>query len=528
MTARKWTIFGLVVTALAIMGYKVLILGFSPAVVVPVKGYKVDLLMSVKGHGLPINVRTYLPNSNRHQSITQEVQVNGVFAQTVEQDERGNRLGVWHGDPVDGFQEFSYSFFVSPREIKYNLPEPIPRIQNIPDSLSYWLNSTELVQTNDSSIIAQSQLLGLDSLSDMRLVVRRVYDYVQNQIRPAKFSGETSALTTLQLGEASCNGKSRLVVALLRHEKIPSRLVGGMILEEGEKRVVHQWVEVFLGTEWVSLDALNAHLFTLPANYLELYRDDETLFRRTSNIHFKYSWQTTSVLVPRGNGDDASWKRHKFLALWALFQEAGISMDVLRVLLMIPFGALITVLFRNMGGITTFGTFLPVLIATAYRDTGVLWGHASFMLIILSGAAMRPLLNRLKLLHTPRLTIILVLVVLEMLGLTLLGIYSKQSGLTHASLFPIAIMAITIERFSVTMEEKGFQSTFWIFVNTLVVVTFCYLGMLSVFLQTMVLAFPEVMLLVIATAVYLGGWTGLRVMELWRFRRMIFAREGAV
>lgn len=528
MTPRKWTIAALIVLGLGIIGFKVFILGFSPAVVVPVKGYKVDLVMSVKGHGLPVSVRTFLPQTDRHQSITQEAQVNGVFAQTVEQDAQGNRVGIWHGDPVEGQQEFHYSFFVAPRQVRYELNKPLPRPGRLPDSLRYWTAATDLVQKDDPALAALAATLGLDTISDLREVVRKVYAYVADSVRNAKFSGETSALTSLNLGEASCNGKSRLILALLRHEGIPSRLVGGLILETGSKRTIHQWTEVRMGEEWVPVDALNRHLFELPANYLVLYRDDETLFRRTSNVHFRYSWEISSVLVPReGNGGDATWKRYRFLQLWSLFQEAGISMDVLRVLLMIPFGALVTVLFRNMVGITTFGTFLPVLIATAYRDTGLWWGHLSFMLIILSGAALRPLFNKLRLLHTPRLTIILVIVVLEMLLLTLVGIYSSQGGLTHTSLFPIAIMAITIERFSVTVEEKGFKSTFWVFLNTLLVVSFCYLGMLSVFLQTLVLAFPEIMLLVIAAAVYLGGWTGLRVMELWRFRRLILGQEVA-
>ncbi|NIO09075.1 MAG: hypothetical protein GTO40_14095, partial [Deltaproteobacteria bacterium] len=42
---------------------------------------------------------------------------------------------------------------------------------------------------------------------------------------------------------------------------------------------------------------------------------------------------------------------------------------VYRVLLMIPLGALLVVVFRNVIGINTFGTFMPVLIALAFRET---------------------------------------------------------------------------------------------------------------------------------------------------------------
>lgn len=48
--------------------------------------------------------------------------------------------------------------------------------------------------------------------------------------------------------------------------------------------------------------------------------------------------------------------------------------NVYKVLLMIPLGALVVVFMRNIIGIRTFGTFMPVLIALAFRETELLWG----------------------------------------------------------------------------------------------------------------------------------------------------------
>jgi len=62
-------------------------------------------------------------------------------------------------------------------------------------------------------------------------------------------------------------------------------------------------------------------------------------------------------------------------------------------------------------------------------------------------------------------------------------------------------------------------------IQTLIVVFFCYLGMMSVFLQTLVLAFPELLLLVLAASIYLGRWTGVRLTELWRFRHLLQGDE---
>ena len=48
----------------------------------------------------------------------------------------------------------------------------------------------------------------------------------------------------------------------------------------------------------------------------------------------------------------------------------------------------------------------------------------------------------------------------------------------------------------------------------------------SLFLQSMFLAFPELLLVVIALNMWLGKWIGIRLMEFIRFRKLIF-RQGA-
>jgi len=55
-----------------------------------------------------------------------------------------------------------------------------------------------------------------------------------------------------------------------------------------------------------------------------------------------------------------------------------------------------------------------------------------------------------------------------------------------------------------------------------VVIAGCYVIMDSLFLQSVTLAFPEVLMLVIALNLWLGKWIGLRFSEFIRFRHLIF------
>jgi hypothetical protein len=48
----------------------------------------------------------------------------------------------------------------------------------------------------------------------------------------------------------------------------------------------------------------------------------------------------------------------------------------LRLLLALPLGALVVAVFRNLIGVPTFGTFMPVLIAFALRNVPIYVGLA--------------------------------------------------------------------------------------------------------------------------------------------------------
>ena len=58
---------------------------------------------------------------------------------------------------------------------------------------------------------------------------------------------------------------------------------------------------------------------------------------------------------------------------------------VLQVLLLLPLGALLVAFCRQVIGIKTFGTFMPVLVALAFRETGITFGLIFFLTLIAVG-----------------------------------------------------------------------------------------------------------------------------------------------
>jgi hypothetical protein len=142
-------------------------------------------------------------------------------------------------------------------------------------------------------------------------------------------------------------------------------------------------------------------------------------------------------------------------------------------------------------------------------------------MVIASVSLGRLSLHKLQLLHSPTLAILLTLVAVSMLGTTMLAERLELVQLTRISLFPIAVLAITAERFYLAIVDQGPREASKQLAGTLIVIAGCYVVMNSLALQVIIIGFPEVLLLVTAVNLYLGRWVGLRLLEYRRFRQVL-------
>jgi hypothetical protein len=206
---------------------------------------------------------------------------------------------------------------------------------------------------------------------------------------------------------------------------------------------------------------------------------------------------------------------------FSLFALPIATQAVYSVLLMIPIGALVIVLLRNFVGVKTFGTFMPVLIALAFRETRLVWGILLFAIIVALGLLIRFYLEKLRLLLVPRLTCVLTVVVLLMVAISIVSQkLGLQPGLSLA-LFPMVIISMTIERMSIVWEERGASEAIQEGIGSLIVAAIAYLVMGIAWLEHLMFVFPELLLLVIVGALLAGRYTGYRLLELRRFKGVL-------
>jgi hypothetical protein len=196
------------------------------------------------------------------------------------------------------------------------------------------------------------------------------------------------------------------------------------------------------------------------------------------------------------------------------------TQSVYEVLLLVPFGILVIVLLRNIIGLSSFGTFAPVLIALAFRETELMRGLVLFVLIVSLGLVFRFYMERLRLLLIPRLAAVVTIVVLLMGLISVVGHRLDMDTGLSVSLFPMIIISMVIERMSVVWEERGAWTSIREGIGSLAMAALAYAVMGIELLGYWVRVFPEVNLAILAILIALGRYTGFRVNELIRFRQL--------
>lgn len=314
---------------------------------------------------------------------------------------------------------------------------------------------------------------------------------------------------------------ARTATTLLAAARIPARTIRGIYLQDQQRRSpIVPWLEIHDGTRWLYFDPLTGSQ-GLPNNFLLWWRGDDPLFKIDggSDPEVRFSVQsnlTSPITVANRRSED----RRSPVAKISLFSLPIQTQAVYSVLLLVPIGALVVVLLRNVIGMQSFGTFMPVLIALAFRETQLLWGVVLFSSLVALGLLFRVYLEHLRLLLVPRLSAVLTIVVLLMLTISVISHQlGFETGLSLA-LFPMVILAMTIERMSVVWEERGSKEAIQQGLGSLVVAAACYAIMDLDFVKHLVFVFPEILLLVLAATFLIGRYTGYRLMELYRFREL--------
>lgn len=204
--------------------------------------------------------------------------------------------------------------------------------------------------------------------------------------------------------------------------------------------------------------------------------------------------------------------------------DSGVPANTIVLLLLLPLVAAFIATARNIIGVRGFGIFLPAALAVAFVATGPLVGIGLFLVIVSISTAMRIFLRKLKLRiqYLPRMALILWAVVVGVLGVLFLAPIFRSNALSSVSIFAVLILALLAEDFTRVQLGKSARVAVALTSETLVLSLISFLFLTSPTLQEFALLHPEGLLIGVALFDFLlGQYVGLRVLEFWRFRRLI-------
>ena len=314
------------------------------------------------------------------------------------------------------------------------------------------------------------------------------------------FSDSGQAIEPMQ-GTAS--GKASTMVTLCRAAGIPARLVSGFVLTDIPLEQTHCWVEAYLEGVWRIYDPVMEKSEPDKAHYLPVRRDNTSPIE-LSGGQDHYIQCSAKRKVPLTNG--AASGDRKFLTILDFTNLPPNLSDAAALVLLLPLGGLVISIFSNIFGLKSFGYFIPALIGISFVDAPWKAGIIVFIVIISIGLGGRELLDRLNLNKMPRLSLILVFVVLSLtFTVSLLDLLNIRPN-PRTILFPMISLTVMIEHFHTKIEEAGYREAFIKLCVTLSVALSCCLLFRLDILQWLFLSFPEAQLFVAAALVFVGSF----------------------
>lgn len=204
--------------------------------------------------------------------------------------------------------------------------------------------------------------------------------------------------------------------------------------------------------------------------------------------------------------------------------KTGVPVNTIVLLLLLPIVTFVVAFSRNVVGIRGFGIFLPAALSVVFVATGPVVGIGLFLVIVAVSTFVRMVLRKLKvkLQYLPRMSFILWAVVLGVLGVLFLAPVINFPSLANVSIFAVLILILLSEDFTRVQLGKSAKTAVNLTFETLVLSLISYSFLVLQPIRQYVLLNPEISLILVAIFdLFLGKYTGLRVMEYYRFRKLI-------
>ena len=498
----KFLIAILVVLGISVTAYQIFVLG------IPVTedatddlwniDAKVEFVASTKD---PVKIQMFVPPLSRDYVSLNESFISNNYGVAVNRVD-GNRKVTWSARRAKGNQTLYYRLVLTKR---YTGEKSKVKGPTFRDSIA--VEGAEKIAAE--ALLAPIRQHSADVETFIGEAIKRVNNLNDDNVK------------LLLGGDPSPGHKAKIVELVLSIAHVPVEKVHTIRLVADQPQMPELWLRSFNGTDWLYFNPETGEQ-GLPTDRLLWWTGDENLITvdggKKANVTFSLNNSEMNAIRLAKLTDENTDANFLEYSLYGLPLQ---TQQTFMIMVMIPIGVLVILILRNLIGIQTLGTFTPVLIALAFRETQLGFGIVLFTIITALGLSLRSYLEHLKLQMLPRLSVVLTFVVVLIAAISLL---SHKLGLERGlsvALFPMVILTMTIERLSITWEERGSGHAMKVAIGTLFAASLAHLIMSVPELVYFVFTFPAILLILVGFMLAMGRYRGYRLTELVRFKAFL-------
>ncbi len=223
-----------------------------------------------------IPVTTAIPNPERVRFL--KVRIRGIESSLIPQDHRQTVIPPKDGQSKEGFDVCVRS--EDPLEFKPGKRHAAPRRSGSspsfvdtrkPDPVSTkHLDSTLSIQSDHVEIVEQAKKIVSSDVKPMEKVAKLVTWTAKNI--ETKMQDSFTALSVLRSKEGECQSHAGLYTALARSQKIPTRVVTGLVYTSKVGFLYHAWAESYVNG-WIAVDP-TLNQVPADATHIKIAMDD--------------------------------------------------------------------------------------------------------------------------------------------------------------------------------------------------------------------------------------------------------------
>ncbi|MPQ66069.1 MULTISPECIES: osmotic stress tolerance membrane protein RloB [Pseudomonas] len=463
---------------------------------------KVEFVASTKE---PVKIQMFVPPLSRDYVSLNESFISNNYGVSVNRAD-GNRKVTWSARKVSGKQTLYYRLVLTKR---YTGEKPKVKGPTFRDSMA--IEGPEKIAAD--ALLAPIRQHSADVETFIGETIKRVNNLGDDNVK------------LLLAGDPSTPHKAQIIELLLSIAHVPMERAHTLRLVADQPQTPELWLRSFNGTDWLYFNPDTGEQ-GLPSDRLLWWTGADNLISveggKKAGVTFSLNNSEMNAIRLAKLTDENSDANFLEYSLYGLPLQ---TQQTFMIMVMIPIGVLVILILRNLIGLQTLGTFTPVLIALAFRETQLGFGIVLFTIITALGLSLRSYLEHLKLQMLPRLSVVLTFVVVLIAAISL---FSHKLGLERGlsvALFPMVILTMTIERLSITWEERGANHALKVAIGTLFAASLAHLIMTVPELIYFVFTFPAILLILVGFMLAMGRYRGYRLTELLRFKA--FLKENA-